>query len=86
MPNASVKTIGTSGQLSLGKQHAGRAALVEEIEPGVWLIKLGEVVPDSERWLFEVGVRADLDRALEWAVANPPSATDLDQLEAEIRR
>jgi hypothetical protein len=84
MPTASVKTIGASGQLSLGKEHAGRAVLVEELEPGVWMIKLGEVVPDSERWLFEARVRAELDEALAWAASNPPRATDLDRLEREL--
>ncbi len=35
-----VKTVGRSGQISLGKQYAGRHALVDEIEAGVWVIKL----------------------------------------------
>ena len=30
-----VKSIGTSGQISLGKEHAGRKVLVENPEPGV---------------------------------------------------
>jgi putative transposon-encoded protein len=30
-----VKTIGSSGQISFGKQHAGRTVTVEEIEKGV---------------------------------------------------
>lgn len=32
----SVKVIGANGQISLGKQFAGRQVLVEEREPGVW--------------------------------------------------
>jgi hypothetical protein len=34
-----VKVIGTNGQISLGKQFAGRQVLVEEREPGVWLVE-----------------------------------------------
>jgi hypothetical protein len=34
-----IKTIGASGQISLGKQYAGRTVTVEQVEDGVWLIK-----------------------------------------------
>jgi hypothetical protein len=42
-----VKTIGSSGQISLGKKNAGRAVTVEEIENGVWLVKVARVIPES---------------------------------------
>ncbi|MGH8610437.1 MAG: DUF2080 family transposase-associated protein, partial [Gammaproteobacteria bacterium] len=32
---AVVKTVGNSGQISLGKEYAGRTVLMDEIEPGV---------------------------------------------------
>jgi hypothetical protein len=35
----SIKIIGSNGQISLGRQYAGRRVLVEEQEPGVWLIR-----------------------------------------------
>jgi len=53
-----VKTIGSSGQIALGKEYAGRRVLVDQVEPGVWLIKVGEFVPNSERWLSR---ESDLD-------------------------
>ncbi len=64
---ATVKTIGSSGQIALGKEYAGRHVLVDQIVPGTWIIKLGKFVPDSERWIHEPEVRADLDEAIEWA-------------------
>jgi len=48
-----VKVIGANGQISLGKQYAGRQVLVEEQEAGVWLIRTATVIPDNERWLHE---------------------------------
>jgi hypothetical protein len=48
-----VKVIGANGQISLGKQFAGRQVLVEEQESGVWLIRTATVIPDNERWLHE---------------------------------
>lgn len=46
---ATIGTLDQSGQIALGKAYAGRHVLVEELEPGVWLVKLGEFIPDSER-------------------------------------
>ncbi len=75
-----VKTIGRSGQIALGKEFAGRQVLVDQVEPGVWVIKLGEFVPDSERWLFNDRVSNDLVEAIQWAETNPPGETDLESL------
>lgn len=47
----SVKIIGANGQISLGKQFAGRQVLVEEREPGVWLVRTATVIPDFIRLL-----------------------------------
>jgi len=81
---AVVKTIGRSGQIALGKEYVGRHVLIDEIEPGVWLVKLGEFVPDNERWLWDIQVQKDLDEAIAWAENNPPRATDLEVLEAQL--
>ena len=77
---AMVKTVGRSGQIALGKAYAGRQVLVDELEPGVWLVKLGEFIPDDERWLHAPGVKADLDEAITWAETHPAAETDLDAL------
>ena len=79
-----IKTIGKSGQIALGKQYAGRHVLVDEVEPGVWMIKLGDFVPVDERWLHDPQTAASLDRGLRWAAENPPAETDLDDLERRI--
>ena len=76
----SVKVIGANGQISLGKQYAGRQVLVEEQEPGVWLVRTATVIPDNERWLHQPKTTTDLQNALSWAQANPPMDTTLDTL------
>ncbi len=78
---AMVKTVGRSGQIALGKAYAGRQVLVEQLDPGVWLVKLGEFIPDDERWLHAPDVKADLDEAIAWAETHPAAETDLDELE-----
>lgn len=81
---AVIKTVGSSGQIALGKQYAGRHVLVEEREPGVWVIKVGEFIPDDERWLHEPEVRDRLDRAIARAEAEPLKETNLKDLEKRI--
>lgn len=81
----SVKIIGANGQLSLGKRFAGRQVLVEEQEPGVWLVRTATVVPDNERWLQEPRNAADLQSALAWAQANPADDASLSATLEKMR-
>lgn len=77
-PLTSVKVIGANGQISLGKQFAGRQVLVEEQEPGVWLVRTATVIPDNERWLYQPQAAADLQNAIAWAQANPPGDANVE--------
>ena len=74
---SSVKVIGANGQISLGKQYAGRQVLVEEQEPGVWLVRTATVIPDNERWLHQQKAEADLQSALSWAQTNRPTDSNM---------
>ena len=80
---ATVKRVGASGQISLGKQFAGRTVLVESTEPGVWLIKTAHTIPDSELWLHQPQAAARLDRALT-SIDQPATETDLSVLETHL--
>lgn len=79
----SVKVVGANGQISLGKQFAGRQVLIEEQELGVWLVRTATVIPDNERWLHQPKAAVDLQNALAWAQANQP--TD-DQIDATLEQ
>lgn len=74
----SVKVVGSNGQISLGKEFAGRQVLVEEQEPGVWLVRTALVVPENELWLHQPKAREDLARALDWAQHHPAKESGLD--------
>ena len=63
--------VGANGQISIGKEFAGRQVVVEEREPGVWLVRTATVVPDNERWLHEPRGAADLQESLAWAQGHP---------------
>ncbi|MBC7718504.1 MAG: hypothetical protein H7Z77_01745 [Chitinophagaceae bacterium] len=76
----SIKVIGANGQISLGKDYAGRQVLVEEREPGVWLVRTAIVIPENERWLHDTPSAADLQAAMTWASNNKPQITEIDTL------
>ena len=79
----SVKVIGANGQISLGKEYAGRQVLVEEREPGVWFVRTAIVIPENERWLHEPQAAAELQTALAWAAKTKPvesTPSDVDAL------
>jgi len=85
-PPTSVKLIGANGQISLGKQFAGRQVLVEEQESGVWLIRTATVIPDNERWLQSPQAASDLQRALAWTQENPPADETAEALLKSLQR
>ena len=88
VPNTEIKTsvklIGLNGQISLGKEFAGEQVLVEEREPGVWVIRTALVIPKNELWLHQLQAKKDLEQAMVWAQNNPPQETDLDVFLAEL--
>ena len=81
-----IKTIGASGQISLGKQNAGRTVVVDQVEEGVWLIKTAQVIPDSELWLHTPEAKAKIDRGLAWLEAHETKESDLDELERRLKK
>ena len=80
-----IKTVGSSGQISLGKKFAGQTVLLDELEAGVWIVKLGRFIPGNEKWLHRPKVQTELNEAIAWAEDNPPEDTDLEELEARIK-
>ena len=82
----SIKTVGNSGQISLGKKFAGQTVMVDEIQTGVWIVKLGRFIPDDEKWLYEPDVQAELNEAIAWAKENSPKDTNFEKLAARIKR
>lgn len=80
-----VKVVGANGTISLGKQYAGRQVLLEEQEPGVWLVRTATVIPDNERWLHQPQAAESVREALAWAQANPARDDDHEALLKRLR-
>lgn len=79
-----LKTVGKSGQISIGKALAGREFVVEELPDGDIILKRAIVVPINERWLHEPAMKEKLARADEWMRQNPPRETGIDELEDDL--
>ncbi len=81
-----IKTVGSSGQISLGKKFAGQTVMLDEIEAGVWIIKIGRFIPNNEKWLHRPDVQAELNEAIAWTEENLPEDTNFEELEARGKR
>jgi hypothetical protein len=74
------KVVGKSGQISLGKNFAGVAFLVEKLAGGDFILKKATVMPSNEQWIYEPALQSKLTAADEWMQNNPAQETDLDAL------
>lgn len=78
LSQATVKTIGGNGQISLGEKYAGLQVLIEEQDAGVWLIRTADVIPHNERWLHQPEHKTKLEAALLWATTHSASDAHTD--------
>lgn len=79
-----LKMVGTSGQVSLGKQYAGRYFEVELQTDGSILLKPMRVMPEADAWLYTPAMRERLVQADAWMANNPPCESDLEQFAAKL--
>ena len=80
---ADIKVVGKSGQISLGKNYAGKALRVEHRRDGVIVLTAVAVIPESQLWTTEEPHRSRIKRGLAWATATTPAETDVDALVAQ---
>ena len=78
--NAEIKVVGRSGQISLGKRHAGRTLRLERFQDGRIVLTPVALVPESQLWTLSEPHRSRIERGLAWAAKNAPEESDLDRL------
>jgi hypothetical protein len=85
-----VKTVGRSGQISLGKRFAGKTLRLERFKDGRIVLTAVAMVPESQLWALAEPDRSRIERGLDWAAKTKPAETDLDSLlktkERKVRR
>ncbi|MDA7677030.1 hypothetical protein N8563_00765 [bacterium] len=67
----------------MGKEFGGSTVVIDSNEPGTWVIKTAQSIPDGELWLHQAAAAERLDRALTH-LEQPPEAADLDVLEKHL--
>lgn len=72
--------VGKSGQISLGKVHAGRTFRVERLSNGQIVLTAVALVPESQLWTLTEPHRSRINRALAWASKTTPRETDFQAL------
>lgn len=81
-----LKRVGQSGQISIGRELAGKLLRVERLEGGRLLLTPVVDVPESQLWTLSEPHKSRIERGLSWAAANPPKETDVDALVAKAAR
>lgn len=80
---ADIKRVGKSGQISVGKQYAGRYFREERREDGAIVLTPVAVLPESH---WTVRDHAKIVEAMEWASKTPPRESDVDELVERARK
>jgi hypothetical protein len=78
-----LKTVGRSGQVSLGKALAGKHFFVENLPSGDVLLKHAMIVPANEQWLHTAAMKDRLAASDAWMAAHPAKRSDLGKLAAK---
>ena len=81
-----IKTVGRSGQISLGKSYAGRVLQVRRQEDGAILLTPVVMVPEDQMWTLAEPHRTAIEQGMNWAARNAPAETDLATLSARGRK
>ena len=81
-----IKRVGESGQISVGRELAGKLLRLEQLEDGRLLLTPVVDVPEAQLWTLREPHKSRIERGLTWAAANPPKETDLDALKKVRRR
>jgi hypothetical protein len=75
-----LKTVGSSGQISLGKKYAGKTLRLDRFADGRMVLTAVAMVPERQLWTLAEPDRSHIERGLTWAAETPASETDLDRL------
>ncbi len=75
-----LKSVGASGQISIGKKYAGRFFELSAQSDGVIILRPMRVVPETEARLHQEPMKGKLKEAGVWLVETPARQTDVKKL------
>jgi hypothetical protein len=81
-----IKRVGQSGQISVGRELAGKLLRLEQLEDGRLLLTPVVDVPESQLWTLREPHKSRIERGLAWAAATPAKETDVAAVVAKVKR
>lgn len=81
-----IKRVGQSGQVSIGRELAGKLLRLEQLEDGRLLLTPIVDVPESQLWTLREPHKSRIERGLAWASATPARETDIADIVARAKR
>jgi|SRR3954447_1603135 len=78
--SSEIKTVGKSGQISLGKSYAGKTLRLQRRSDGTIVLTAVALVPENQLWTLEEPHRSAIAEGLAWAAKTPPAESDLDAI------
>lgn len=80
-----LKRVGQSGQISVGRELAGKLLRLEQLEDGRLLLTPVVDVPESQMWTLSEPHKSRIERGLAWATNTPAKETDVASLVAKTK-
>jgi hypothetical protein len=77
---ADIKRVGQSGQISIGRDLAGKLLRLEQLGDGRMLLTPVVDIPESQVWTLSEPHKSRIQQGLEWAARTPPKETDVSTL------
>jgi hypothetical protein len=81
-----IKRVGQSGQISIGRELAGRLLRLERLEGGRVLLTPVVDVPESQVWTLREPHKSRIERGLAWARTTPAKETAVVDVVAKAKR
>jgi hypothetical protein len=81
-----LKRVGRSGQISVGRELAGKLLRLEQLEDGRLLLTPVVDVPESQLWTLSEPHKSRIERGLAWAAKTPAKETDVATLVTTAKR
>ena len=81
-----LKRVGESGQISVGRELAGKLLRLEQLEDGRLLLTPVVDVPESQLWTLSEPHKSRIERGLAWATKTAAKETDVASLVTKAKR
>lgn len=78
-------TVGNNGQISIGKEFAGRQVQIEKTAEGVVIISPGKFVTDRHANFYTKKALEELDVFDAWQQTHTPKNVDVNELRSKLK-